>query len=43
MITINSFLFAFIIIFVSGSVADIILDIINSAYLEKHGQKPSLF
>ncbi len=39
MITINSFLFAFIIIFVSGSVADIILDIINSAYLEKHGQK----
>lgn len=44
MITINSFLFAFIIIYISGSVADIILDIINSAYLKKNGMKaPACF
>ena len=37
MITINSFLFTFIIIYVFGSVVDILIDILNSSYLKKNG------
>jgi STE24 endopeptidase len=44
MITINSFLLAFIIIYISGSVAGILLDILNSSHLKKIGQKaPACF
>jgi STE24 endopeptidase len=37
MITINSFLFTYIIIYVFGSVADILIDIINANHLKKNG------
>ncbi|MGD9161815.1 MAG: M48 family metallopeptidase [Desulfobacteraceae bacterium] len=37
MITINSFLFAFIIVYVFGSVADILIDILNATHLKKNG------
>ncbi len=37
MISINSFLISYIVIYIFGSVADILLDIINTAYLKKHG------
>jgi STE24 endopeptidase len=44
MITINSFLFAYIVIYLFGSVADILLDIFNAAYLKKNGMKaPACF
>jgi STE24 endopeptidase len=39
MITINSFLFAYIVIYILGSVADILIDIVNAAYLKKNGRK----
>ena len=37
MIAINSFLLAFFVIYIFGSVADILLDIVNAAYLKKNG------
>lgn len=44
MITINSFLLIYIIVYVSGSVADIVIDVINAAYLKKNGKKaPACF
>jgi hypothetical protein len=44
MITVYSFLLAFIIIYISGSVAGILLDILNSSHLKKIGQKaPACF
>jgi STE24 endopeptidase len=44
MITINSFLFAYIVIYISGSVADILIDIVNATHLKKDGMKvPACF
>ncbi|NLA74164.1 MAG: M48 family metallopeptidase, partial [Deltaproteobacteria bacterium] len=44
MITINCFLSAYILLYVSGSVAGIILDIINAAHLKRNGMKaPACF
>lgn len=44
MITINSFLFAFLTVYVFGSVADIVIDIINAKHLKKNGMEvPSGF
>ena len=37
MIAINSFLFAFFIIYIFGSVADIFIDIVNATHLKKNG------
>jgi len=39
MITINSFLFAFLVIYVFGSVANIIIDIVNADHLRKKGMR----
>ena len=44
MITINSFLLTFIIVYVFGSVADILVDILNASYLKINGMTvPSAF
>lgn len=44
MITINAFLLTFLLIYVLGSVADVVLDIVNAVHLKKNGMRvPSAF